>query len=299
MALTIKNITELPSGTPTATSPFIYGVGDNLFRSTLQAILDLTAQGITDLSFSNIDTTVTYIDGSAANPLNAVNITIAPGELTFIRLKVISTDNLLTENTYLVPLGAGTYNPLGTTLAFSDLILVEKKIISLNPSGSNTVTYVATDLADINSRNPALDFSDTTKIYFVDLDDGFYRFVGTAGLYGFGELQMVQGDLVSVEQPVDFPQPVTATPPISGTFSIALNNYFGTDYSGTVTSLANIDIASGAVLGGFARIKGNWASEPTVTGATQAANSVFTPNVDIYAYFEKWNDGVVYWFNTN
>ena len=52
MAITIKNITELPSGTANASSPFIYGVGDNLFQSTLQNILDLVSQGISDLSYS-------------------------------------------------------------------------------------------------------------------------------------------------------------------------------------------------------------------------------------------------------
>ena len=104
------------------------------------------------------------------------------------------------------------------------------------------------------------------------------------------------GDLVSYL--LNFPnlQPATATPPQTGTFSIDLSNYLSTDYSGSTTSLLNIDIASGAVQGGNARIKGNWSTQPTITGATEASNSQFVADTVIYLYIEKWADGVIYWY---
>lgn len=91
-------------------------------------------------------------------------------------------------------------------------------------------------------------------------------------------------------------EPTTGTPPVSGTFSINLSNFFGVDYSGSTTSILNIDIALGAVLGGNARVKGNWPTKPTVTGATEAENSFFVANQVVYLYFESWNDGILYWF---
>lgn len=94
-------------------------------------------------------------------------------------------------------------------------------------------------------------------------------------------------------------EPTTGTPPTIGTFEVALNNFFGVDYSGTTTALTTIEIATGTVLGGNARIKGNWATKPTVTGATEAENSSFIANQVIYLYFESWSDGILYWFSNN
>ena len=299
MSITIKDITELPAGTPVGTSPIIYGNGTNLFRTTLDYILSQVTAGITDLSFNTVPTLTTFVEGSGLNPMGGINLTITAGQIWFIDITVISTDGNTTKNKYLIPLGAGVYEPLGTTVGIDDLILIEKSAIGGNPSGSNTTTYVATDLADINDEDPALDLTDSNLIYFIDLDDGFYRFTGVNGLYGLGELQMVQGDLEEIQQPAQFPQPATATPPASGTFSVDLSNFFGVDYSGSTTSLTTITIASGSVLGGFARIKGNWATEPTVTGATQATNSGFTASTDLYLYFEKWSDGVIYWYDVD
>lgn len=296
MAITIKDITQLPAGDPIGTSPIIYGNGTNLFKTTLNYILSQVDQGITDLSFDTIITVSDIFIEGQAQDLD-FDIEILAGEIKFIKLNVVDVAGVFSENVYLIPLGAGDYTPLSTFLSFNDLILIDKKTTSSNPSGANTVTYTAVDLAEINSSDPSLDLTDTTKVYFIDLDDGFYRFDGTNGLYGLNNLQMVQGDLVSIQQSVEYPQPATATPPASGTFSVSLNNFFGTDYSSTTTALTTIDIASGGVLGGFAKVKGNWASEPTVTGATQANNSGFTANVDLYLYFEKWSDKVVYWYD--
>ena len=297
MAITIKDITELPTGTPIGSSPIIYGSGTNLFTTTLSYILSQVTAGITDLSFSTLATGLNYVEGSGVNPLDSVNITISAGEIAFLTIEVIDSNSIATLNRYLIPLGEGTYNALGATLSFNDLYLIEKKPIGSNPSGSNTVTYVKTDLADVNASDPALDLTDSNLIYFIDLDDGFYRFIGTNGSYGVGGSTMVQGDLLEVAQPVELPQPAIGTPPVGGTFSVALNNFFGTDYSATSTSLTSIDIASGAILGGFARIKGNWATKPTITGATEATNSGFVASTDLYLYFEKWDDGVIYWYD--
>jgi hypothetical protein len=286
MSITIKNITELPAGTPTASSPFIYGDGVNLFRSTLQAILDLTPQGITDLSFSVQDVDVVL------NPPSVVgldfDVTISAGEIKFLKITLIDS-GYFSENIYIVPLGAGAYEPLSSTLSLSDLILVDSQRLGTPPAGANTITYVAADLAAINASDPPLDLTDSTKIYFIDLDDGFYRFTGTNGSYGVGGLTMVEADLELLTDIVTTPQPATATPPGSGTFSIDLSNYFGTDYSGSSTALETINIASGSVLGGFARVKGNWANKPTFTGATEAGVSNYADNTDLYLYVEKWS----------
>lgn len=292
MSIIIKDITQLPAGTPSAASPFIYGVGPNLFQSTLQDILNLVSNGLTDLSFSIQSEDLTL---STSGPTDlSFNVTIAAGEVKFITLKLLD-NGFIVKNTYLVPLGAGTYAPLSATLSLNDLILIERGR-ETDATSANTVSYTFADLAAVNASDPPIDLSDTTKIYFFNLDAGFYQFIGAAGSYGVGGLTMVQNDLELISEIVDTPQPATGTPPASGTFSVDLSNFFGIDYSASTTSLLNIDIAAGGVLGGFARIKGNWASEPTITGASKAKASQFAPNVDVYLYFEKWADGVVYWF---
>jgi len=295
MAITIKDITELPTGTPVGTSPIIYGDGTNLFTTTLNYILSQVSTGITDLSYF-VNDTITKVFVIGGDETLNFNITITAGQLYFVKLNVIENE-VFTTNTYLVPLGAGTYNPLQTTLGLSDLILVEKHPIVIPPKGSNTVTYTATDLADVNASNPALDLTDSNTLYYIELDSGEYRFIGLNGIYGVGGLTMVESDLEGLTQAVSNPQPATGTPPASGTFAVALNNFFGTDYSGTITSLTSLTIASGAVLGGFARIKGNWSVEPTITGATQADNSDFQASTNLYLYIEKWNDGIIYWYD--
>lgn len=93
--------------------------------------------------------------------------------------------------------------------------------------------------------------------------------------------------------------PKILSPPSAGTFQIDLSTTGGTDYSSNITSLEELAILPGAIVGGFARIKGNWANEPNFTGATQIASSIFQSSTQLYLYIEKWADGVIYWFNTN
>lgn len=93
-------------------------------------------------------------------------------------------------------------------------------------------------------------------------------------------------------------EPTTGTPPTSGTFSISLDNYLVTDYSGSVTNLTDLT-AINHVLGGNARVKGKWGTKPIFTGGIEATNSDFKLGQVIYLYVENWADGVVYWYSEN
>ncbi len=201
MAITIKDITELPSGLPDANEPLIFGRGTNLFTVTRDELFALISQGITDLSFRLIESNNLYDENSGVNILNNVDITIGAGELVFFNVDVIDANQTLSNNTYLIPLSSGVYNPLGATLTIDDLYLLKKEVLNNNFGGdANTVTYTESTLADVNNASPALDFSDSDLIYFLELDNGFYRFNGVNGLYGSGELQMTFNDLIQVGQ---------------------------------------------------------------------------------------------------
>jgi hypothetical protein len=201
MAITIKDITQLPSGIPDANEPIIFGRGTNLFKVTRDQLFGLISQGITDLSFRLIESNDLYDENSGVNILNNVDITIGAGELVFFNVDVIDANQTLSNNTYVIPLSSGVYNPLGATLTIDDLYLLKREVLNSNFGGdANTVTYTEATLADVNNAGPALDFSDSDLIYFLELDNGFYRFNGVNGLYGSGELQMTFNDLIQVGQ---------------------------------------------------------------------------------------------------
>lgn len=88
-------------------------------------------------------------------------------------------------------------------------------------------------------------------------------------------------------------------PPSNGTFFINLRRNAGVDYTGSTTSITDIQEGSGSVLGGFAKVKGNWAVKPVLSFATESDNSLFTANEIKYLYFEVWADGIIYWFANN
>ena len=297
MAITLKDISELPTGTPLENSPIMFGIGTNIFTFTYSQLL-AEAQGdfVTNLSYEVIDTFTEVLAEGDYEELN-VDVEILKGQITFIKIFVINQQGVFSQNTYLIPLSEGSYIPLGGSITFGDLVLIEKKAMATPPSGANTVTYTVTDLTELNESDPALDFTNIDLTYFVSLDGGLYRFVGTNGLYGLGELQMVMGDLTQISNLVVQPQPSTATPPVSGLFKVDLTNFFGVDYSETTTNLISIEPSGSPVLGGNARIKGNWSIKPNIAGATEAENSFFVENQVIYLYFESWSDGILYWYS--
>lgn len=298
MAVTIKKITELPTGEPNNDSPIMFGIGDTIFRIRYDLLKGLINEDfINDLSFPVLETNITHEIGSAVNPLGSVLLTITSGQIHFIRFNVINENNVLSRDTYLIPLGAGVYNTLASVIGYDDLIRVDSKPTTTSAGDANTVTFTVSDLAEINASDPSLDLTDTDLFYFFEINGKLYRFVGTNGLYGLNDLQIVEDDLLQMGIDEIQLTPTIATPPLTGTFDIDLTNYLGTDYSGTVTSADDLGADLNPQLGGFARVKGNWPTKPNFINATEAGNSEFIPNVDLYLYVEKWADGVIYWYS--
>lgn len=210
-------------------------------------------------------------------------------------------------------IGKGTYGSNGTQISSSDLQLISKRNLTSgniqDETSTETIALNNIDPLDIseavNALNPPVDIQPISEGFTlftatINGDDLIYLYIGDSGLTGAGQNQTTLDDfeLITVLDP-NVLQPETDTPPASGTFSIRLDNYLGVDYSGSTTSLTDLDIAGNAVQGGFARIKGNWSAQPTFTGATEAENSNFEADTVIYMYVEKWADDVIYWYTTD
>lgn len=219
----------------------------------------------------------------------------------------------ITNNTYYVlafnALGKGTYGAGETQTAFGNYQIISERSLSSESIEEDSTTDTV-NLGNIDPLNVSEAVNNINPpITIQNLDEGFtifktiesgenksYLFQGDSGLTGNGEHQTTLDDFLEVSESTSL-QPATATPPASGTFEIDLSNYLSTDYSGSTTSLTDLAVASGAVQAGNARVKGNWSTKPTFTGATEINNSTFVADTDIYLYVEKWADGVIYWYS--
>jgi hypothetical protein len=197
MDITKVNIEQLPSGNIELTSKLMFGIGEFLHTDTAQNLLNLLGISTTNVRPKLVDLNITVLENDLDTFLASVNLTIAQGEIIFIRFFVIKNDSTLSRFTYTIPLGAGTYNPLGSTIVFDQLILVNEEFTGVS-GNANTITYSFANLGEINASDPAIDFSDSEKEYIVILGTTPYLFIGDLGFYGVGELTMVIEDLQQI-----------------------------------------------------------------------------------------------------
>jgi hypothetical protein len=96
--------------------------------------------------------------------------------------------------------------------------------------------------------------------------------------------------------------PTTATPSLTGSFAIALNNVLGTDYTATLTAANTLTIATGSVQSGNAIIRVKYTAAQiaafTFTGATEieSVSQRLIPEVEFYLSVVKQADGVKFNF---
>ncbi|MBP8033941.1 MAG: hypothetical protein KAZ71_05040, partial [Bacteroidia bacterium] len=192
--ITSVKINELPSGDVAAENLFIFGVGDKMYTDLISSLVALVPTTTVGVKASLSDYNVTVLEADLTSFLNTINLTIAAGDVKFIRFFLIDSQMYLSRMTYAVPLSNGTYNPLGSSLAFSDLIMINKEYMMPN-ADANTVTYSFDSIAEINTSDPAIDLSDSLLTYILIISDVSYLFIGINGVYGDGELQIEETDL--------------------------------------------------------------------------------------------------------
>lgn len=75
--------------------------------------------------------------------------------------------------------------------------------------------------------------------------------------------------------------------------------YIGTNYCNMASANTNLayTLTNTSIVGGNVELRGNWASEPTITGATKVTGSLFKANVDMYLYLENEGNRIIYWFS--
>jgi hypothetical protein len=192
--ITKIKINQLQPGTIQLSSLIMFGVGYEIQTTSLSNALDLITVGDPNVRPRLVDYNVTVLEANLLSFLNSVNITIASGEIVYLRFFLIKSNGLLYRQTYQIPLSTGVYNPLSSFLDFDSLILINSENLAVQ-SDANTVTYSFDNLGQLNISDPAIDFSDSEKVYIVVLSAIPYLFIGDLGFYGDGELQMTLDDL--------------------------------------------------------------------------------------------------------
>jgi hypothetical protein len=201
MDITKVNIEQLPSGEIQLTSKVMFGIDEFLHTDTVQNLLNLLGVSTTNVKPRLVDLDITVLEANLNTFLNTVNITIAQGEIIFLRFFVIKSNGLLYRVTYTIPLTQGVYVPIGGFVDFDELILINTEYLGVE-ADANTITRSFNNLGEINTADPAIDFSDDTKVYIVILDSLPYLFEGTLGFYGDDELQMELTDLTPLISPI-------------------------------------------------------------------------------------------------
>lgn len=143
--------------------------------------------------------------------LDNSGITVTENEI--IILTALETINAtLVQKQFLWKLGKGEFNPIGSTNINTKLIELQPKFLNEITvdeltSSPSAIVYdfgIITDpiLAVINAADPARDYTDDEKIYYIratiDNVNYLYNFIGVNGIYGDGESQMTIDDLVLV-----------------------------------------------------------------------------------------------------
>lgn len=284
----------------------------SIINAIISSLVNLSA---TNLSQNNIPKSFYFgfysqgspseITSSAINNLSNP-LVVSDKEIYFFSIIVSDSFYVYTFN----GIGKGTYGIGGTQISGNNLQLISKRSLSTQTVIDQTSTDTIS-LGDIgtlpiedgvNALNPpieiqALSEGMTVFTATIEGENLSYLYIGNSGLAGTGQTPKTVSDfqLIPNNSPESI-QPAIATPPLTGKFPVDLSNYLNTDYTGTVTNATTLEIAQGAVQAGNARIKGNWTTKPTFTGATETITSNFIANTDIYLYVEKWVDGVIYWY---
>lgn len=143
--------------------------------------------------------------------LDNTGITVAENEI--IVLTALTTVNsTLIQKQYLWKSGKGVFNPIGSVNISTKLIELQPRFISEITveeltSSPSAIVYdfgVITDtvLNVINAANPAYNYTDSQKIYYIraikDSVKLLYNFTGLNGTYGAGASQMTDANLVLV-----------------------------------------------------------------------------------------------------
>lgn len=138
-------------------------------------------------------------------------ITVTEDEI--IVLTALTTINAtLVQKQYLWKLGKGEYNPIGSANIATKMLELQPRLLNeivsdeLTSSPSAVVYDLGvisnTVLENINNANPAYNFTDDEKIYYIRYIKNdvkiLYNFIGINNNYGLGQSQMTQADLVLV-----------------------------------------------------------------------------------------------------
>ena len=138
-------------------------------------------------------------------------ITVTEDEI--IVLTALTTINAtLVQKQYLWKLGKGEYNPIGSANIATKMLELQPRLLNeiisdeLTSSPSAVVydfgVISNTVLENINNANPAYNFTDDEKIYYIRYIKNdvkiLYNFIGINNNYGLGQSQMTQADLVLV-----------------------------------------------------------------------------------------------------
>lgn len=191
---TLIKIDQLPPGTPEAEHLVMFGIGDLIYTCSIEVLLGLLPASNPNVRPRLQDLNLTVLEANLPTFLNSVNVTIANGEVVFLRFSVIREGGLISLDTYAIPLSSGTYNPIGTTIDFNELILINQEEVTVG-GNANTIVYEVVSLSALNNADPAFDLSDDTKEYIIIIGGSPYLFIGLNGFYGLDELTMVEGDL--------------------------------------------------------------------------------------------------------
>jgi hypothetical protein len=198
--VSIIRIDQLANGNIALSSPVMFGEGEFILKDTVSNLLGLLPTPDPNVRPRLQDLEITVLEENLETFLNTVDVTIAEGEIVFLRFGVIRANGFIGRETYAIPLSAGAYTPIGTTIPFSELILINQENFNIE-GDANTIVYTFVSIGEINASDPATDFSDDTKEYIVILNNFPYLFIGTNDFYGEGESTMVDGDLQQLVSP--------------------------------------------------------------------------------------------------
>jgi hypothetical protein len=198
--VSIIRIDQLPNGNIALSSSIMFGEGEFILKDTVANLLGLLPTPDPNVRPRLQDLEITVLEENLETFLNTVDVTIADGEIVFLRFGVIRSNGFIGRETYAIPLSAGAYTPIGTTIPFSELILINQENFNIE-GDANTIVYTFLNIGQINASDPAIDFSDDTKEYIVILNNFPYLFIGVNDFYGVGGETMVEGDLQQLVSP--------------------------------------------------------------------------------------------------
>jgi uncharacterized delta-60 repeat protein len=172
----------------------------------------------TDVDFGQNNLVREYFIGFAQdktelnNILDNINLTVSDDENVIVTYFTPSPSNanLWVQAMLWWKKGKGVYNPIGSTdftgkFLQLPVVFPTEENVNIITSAPNAIvhdygTITVPAWQAINNASPAVDYSDVTKIYYVKARfndiDFLFVFDGANGLYGVGELQAIDDDLI-------------------------------------------------------------------------------------------------------